>query len=303
LTACNLLIGQGNNVEGITFITARGDPPAESLAWSPTDANKILVTSFGLGSGSSNVYILDVATKEIQFLVKTQYGIINGMTWSPDGQNVIISADSGTKGYEAGGSWIFPVENYDSPQRIGQVGYSAWSPDGESIATISFIKLSGVPSRGVDVHLTAIESGIDEVIYADDLAKGFFGLSWSSNSRQLVFSLGDAGASNLYVLDTETRDVNQITQNSGGNDFPDWSPVQNVIVYTKSLFVDNVYTSKLHLLLPDRNCDVEIPGIDFAFSPSWSPDGRKIAFIGEDGIYILDTDIVFGKDIYQELCP
>ena len=35
----------------------------------------------------------------------------------------------------------------------------------------------------------------------------------------------------------------------------------------------------------------------------WSPDGRKIAFLGEEGIYILDTTIVFGRDIYQNLCP
>jgi Tol biopolymer transport system component len=54
---------------------------------------------------------------------------------------------------------------------------------------------------------------------------------------------------------------------------------------------------------PDGSCDVEVSGVDVVMSPTWSPDGKRIAFIGEDGIYIMDTTIVFGRDIYEELCP
>ena len=95
--------------------------------------------------------------------------------------------------------------------------------------------------------------------------------------------------------------MRQITHD-GNSTFPQWSPRGDLIVYEKSNTVGNETINSLHLSQLDGSCDIEIPNVKNTSSPTWSSDGRKIAFIGKDGIYVLDTDIVLGRDIYKSLC-
>ena len=44
-------------------------------------------------------------------------------------------------------------------------------------------------------------------------------------------------------------------------------------------------------------------GFISVWSPTWSPDGKKLGYVGIDGIYFLDVNPVVGGDIYQHLCP
>jgi Tol biopolymer transport system component len=51
-----------------------------------------------------------------------------------------------------------------------------------------------------------------------------------------------------------------------------------------------------------NKCNVEIQNLEYVQSPAWSPDGKKMAYIASDGIYYLDLDKFFDKDVYQRLC-
>jgi Tol biopolymer transport system component len=303
LAACNSN-KQYENLNGITYLIPEGNPPAENLVWSPTDTNKILITSSGIGSGPSNVYILDVNSKKIQTLAETQYGNLNGMAWSADGKSVIISAEPGTKGYETGGSWLLTL-NDKSKQKFNIPGYTVWSPDGSTIAVIAFIRTSGAPPRGVNIHLFKVATRTNEIIYINETAEYFFGLSWSPDSKQLAFSLGDVGLSNLYILDITTREINQITHDSVSSGFPVWSQAQNIIAYQKEYYIENKLYSKLHLIRPDGTCNFEIPILDFVLSPTWSPDGKDISFISNDGIYKLNLSKALGDKFFSDTraCP
>jgi Tol biopolymer transport system component len=98
----------------------------------------------------------------------------------------------------------------------------------------------------------------------------------------------------------ETREVVKITD-SKLNDNLAWSPKGNIIALERR--AHDEYKVTLHLLSADGKCDIEIPNLERVFSPTWSPDGKKLGYFSLDGIYSLDLNEVMGRDIYQSLCP
>lgn len=292
LAGCNFLDANRPTGDGVTFIASVGSPPADSIVWSPVE-NKILVTAGDVGMGRAQVYILDLGTKRKKVLINVDYGDIVASTWSPDGKYVLLVARDGSVGNGAGGVWKLDVEN-DSLKFLVDAGSSAWSPDGKSIASFFFERPNKRSLRLMDVDTKNVTS-----IYETTDMRYDFGLSWSSDGQNLVFALGMDNPGNLYTINVLTKEVLQITEDVRSSR-PAWSPVGNVIAYTS--WPSQGTKTTLHLISADGICDIQIPNLEYVWSPTWSPDGRKIAYIGQDGIYVLDTDIVFGRDIYQSLC-
>lgn len=127
----------------------------------------------------------------------------------------------------------------------------------------------------------------------------FFGFSWSPDSQNLVFFLGDSDARNLYVIDIRTLVMVQLTENEL-NYAPTWSPTGEFIAYNKVM--TGSPKSSLHLIKLDGTCDIEIPNMNDVRSPTLSPDGKKLAFVALDGVYYLEIDKVFGESGHQSLC-
>jgi TolB protein len=95
--------------------------------------------------------------------------------------------------------------------------------------------------------------------------------------------------SNIYVLDIETRKVDQITSNDDEQfaDFPSWSR-DGKLVFSESkcegcaarLFVTDATGSERSRIRTD---------VANSFQPSWSPDGRRLAVAQPGaGIYSID---------------
>lgn len=121
--------------------------------------------------------------------------------------------------------------------------------------------------------------------------------SWAPDGKQLAFSSIDmAGNNDLYILNTETRDLRRLTDDYYDDRNPAWSPRGDKIAFssdrtpsgdhgTYNLFTYDVGTGVIEYLTCDKFN---------ATSPAWSKDGTKLAFTsdqdGAQNIWIMEVD-------------
>ncbi|MCG2787362.1 MAG: hypothetical protein L6461_19915 [Anaerolineae bacterium] len=224
-----------------------------------------------------NVYILNTSSKEITNItnVFTKFAMVShGFTadWSPD-EKQFVTVDYGGSGYEIE-SFLelidFSGENrrqipIPTPKDIPALIQSAeWSPDGKKFV----------------------------------LTRGVIGL------EQQLQNPGSA----ILVYYLESGNLVQITEYSDGCFPRGWSPDNKQIVAT--CFPNFPYMNESAAPLPNtvRIFDVENPGQPYeriAFTscndPSWSPDGKQIAFVcnkdkNHKGLFIVDS---YGNGIHE----
>lgn len=297
ITGCMSQENPDQGLTGVTYISPLGSPPADSIAWSPTDESKILVTSGDVGQGRAEVYVMDIQTGKKTTIAKTKYGDFVEATWSPDGKNVLLLVRDGTIGYKPDGLWIL---NSDTGSTVYFVdaGCASWSPDGNMIAAFSASYVN-TDSEIINIQLIEIDTKREESIFSTNEAEYFWGLSWSSDGNRIVFGLGQDSPGDIYTLSLDTHRVTQITKNKSGS-APTWSPKGNIIAYVD--WPPKGTQTTLHLISPDGVCDIEIPNLKYVWSPTWSPDGKKLGYISNDGLYYLELEKIIGRDIYHNLC-
>lgn len=289
---------------GVNYVAKLGNPPADKIIWSPVDFDRVLVSGATFGGKPVQVYILDKATTEKLVIAESDYGRMRGTSWSPDGEFITFVVADYTPGFEQQGSWIVNTEDNSMKYFLEKPGYYVWSPDGKTIALLAGESATGTSPYQIIVSLIDIKTKTGEVVYTNEDALNAFGISWSPDGQHLVisFEMRNSKENHLFILDIKNRQINKLTLTNGGY-FPSWSPKGDIIAYQKHYRVDEKLIRSIHLIRPDGSCDVEIPNIKDALSPTWLPDGMLLAFIGPDGIYTLNPNEVFERDIYSELCP
>jgi Tol biopolymer transport system component len=121
---------------------------------------------------------------------------------------------------------------------------------------------------------------------------------WSPDGSRIVFAgVAGAGGFDLYVMNEDGTDIRQLTDALGDEYTPAWSPVEGgPIVFG---FVDGAETdwrSGLATVNPDGTAWTELFARqeERVESPTWSPDGSRIAFtiFGDQGPepFVIDAD-------------
>jgi Tol biopolymer transport system component len=169
-----------------------------------------------------DIYRYDLESGDLSLLVK------NGVepVWSPDGDRLAYGGPDG-------GLWLqdlttqqskelFPVE----ADKSFIADFFAWSPDGKRIA---LAKAYNTLNSGA-IWVVSPDGSQPPRQYTDmeEFPAAFF--SWSPDSKQLTFvsevgkRITPGGQGNLWLLDVETGETRQLTENMTINETPQWAP-------------------------------------------------------------------------------
>lgn len=288
-----------NDPDSENYIAPRGkNPAAQSIRWSPVDEDTILVFGVEMPSSPAEIYTYNIRTKEKNVLVKERPGFLFDAMWTPDGEHLLIMSQPDMPGYQPHGWWVMSIEN-GTKNYFLESGDIAYSPDGKTIAMLRETR-TGNRILGIELSLVNVVTREESLVYSNLEVDQSRGISWSSDGQSIVFSLCSESDCDLYIWFVEKNVLERITQD-GRNQEPVWSPSGHVLAY---LMRDKSNIARQYLMLttPDRNCDLKLPSRETVLSASWSPDGKHLAYLDADGIYSVDIEKTFGRDIYQNFC-
>lgn len=205
------------------------------------------------------------------------------LSWS--GKDIAIShhnADDGRKST----IYTLPLTGSDSPKQITKtgVGHSylhGYSPDDKNIVFTAHRK------GQYDIYTANIDNGnetqLTNTITLDD------GPEYSPDGKVIYFNSNRTGMMQLWKMNADGSNQEQLTFDRYNNWFPHFSPDGKKIVYLA--FMDDIDSSEhpfyRHVYLKEMPVEGgESKIIAYIYGgqgtinvPSWSPDGKQIAFI------------------------
>jgi hypothetical protein len=177
---------------------------------------------------------------------------------------------------------------------------SAFSPDGR---TLAFTAQTG----GKDVLYLENVGNLQIERRLDTGLEGMIGPTWSPDGKQIIFSGSKGGFTNLYKIDADGRNLQQITTGDWAALMPAWSPDGRRVAFVSDRGPNTDFQTlkfgkwEINILdLQTGNIDV-IPGqAGKNLNPQWAPDGKSLAYVsdrtGIAQLFIYDFD---AKEHYQ----
>ncbi len=203
---------------------------------------------------------------------------------SPDGQTIALShnVDDGADGWLTSCIFTVPIDG-GQPVRITKKVPSflhGWSPDGKMLA------YTARRNDQFDIYVIPTEGG-DEMQLTD--TEGLSdGPEYSTDGKYIYYNAMDSGKMELWRMDADGGNTIQLTKDSYSNWFPHISPNGKQLVYI-SYLQDQGSAHPAMKEVALRLYDLETDKIKTLYTfiggqgsinvPSWSPDGKKFAFV------------------------
>jgi hypothetical protein len=214
---------------------------------------------------------------------------------SPDGRLVAFFSGRG----------IFGIDLYIADAQTGDIEKRLTSPNRDNhFDAISFLASAGSwsPDGRRLVFVTQVEGDHELSVYdmeqnrivqtfRPDEAEAITDPTWGPDGRIAFVGYG-GGISDLFVLNTQTGDVERLTNDRNAELHPAWSPDGRTIAFSTdrdpSTDFERLTYAPMRIALVDPSTgEVRlVPRIDERakhINPQWAPDGQSIFFIADRG--------------------
>jgi len=238
----------------------------------------------GVG-GEAQLIVLDTVTHRERLIRRMQdslnwWGSSNPLSgcqtlsWSPHGDQIVLTDPSGVvHGLMSISTLTGEQKNISQPDGSDQDCYARLSPDGKTVAFVRLISHAVGYLYAVDVtgnHLNRLTREVKDIR----------GVGWTPDGSRLVFASKEQGVYQLRMISAQGGDSTPLPAATASAADPSVSPNGKFVVFVENhenwniwrltLKGDSIGTPQKFLASTGQN-----------HSPSFSPDGRSLAFVSD----------------------
>ena len=280
-TPFDRVAGTTSSKEGGGSLAAAGRVPAvpttDDEPAVPGLASKILLNAAFQTPSNWALYTMNPDGTGVKVLVDTPHDDYDAV-WSPDGKYVAF-----TSGNPGGRLQVVKADGSGLRTLTPDSGWArnpTWSPDGARLAFEYSASADATINMRSGWGIAVVDLADPTVMETlTPLAGSDHDPSWSPDGDRIAFySFRDDPDGDVFVMDADGSDVLEFAGGPGAQRQPDWSPSGNAIAYSGQRSATSgfeLYIKRLPGGSPRR-----VTRMGRAFAPTFSPNGRHLAFIG-----------------------